>query len=340
MSSSPLNDIFEEAYMKPETLKKMIVDSNPVIGDFILKGQMSFIYGPPNCGKTLLIMTLLKDVTEKIIYLNADDGINGGTDKVKIAQDNNYIMILCGTNNSNEPKSILKAMSKKIEQDNLYYKDKVLIFDTVKKFVNPLDKKGTASFLQLMRRITLAGGTVVLIGHTNKHRDNHEQLVFEGVGDWISDMDCVYSLDFELDEKTNFKTVLFDNQKSRGVIPQSIFYSYYAGKDLPTFELRMNTVEKLDDEKAEIAREKVSVKILEEKYASSVYFIETALKEKILSQSQLRRLARVNDNYTGSDNEIRKCLVAFDGIKWISKNNPLQNNAKEYQIKTDAPLKS
>lgn len=335
------NDIFAKAYTSPEELEKMIVNSNPIVGDFILKGQMSFIYGPPNCGKTLLIMALLKDVTEEVIYLNADDGINAGSDKVKIAQENSYMMILCGTNDNNDPKSILKAMDKQIKQDNLFYKDKIVIFDTVKKFVNPLDKTDTAAFLQLMRKITLAGGTVLFLGHTNKHRDNNEKLVFEGVGDWMSDMDCVYSLDFELDDITNTKTVFFENQKSRGVVPQSASYKYYSGKDLSSFELRMDTVEKLKDTEVAAIIEKVSIKTLEEKYTSSIVFIGSILQEhKKLSQTEIRQYAKDDDSYTGSDNEIRKCLEAFDGIKWISKNNPLKNNSKEYQLKTDAPLKS
>ncbi|MGM0519630.1 MAG: AAA family ATPase [Campylobacterota bacterium] len=327
-------DIFTKAYKSPEELNKMIVNSNPILGDFILKGQISFIYGPPNCGKTLLVMALLKDVTEDIIYLNADDGINGGTDKVKIAKDNGYMMILCGTDDSNDPKSILSSMNQQLKNDNTFYKDKIVIFDTVKKFVNPLDKTDTALFLQLMRKITLSGGTVLLLGHTNKHRDNNEKLQFEGVGDWLSDMDCAYSLDFELDESISEKVVFFENQKSRGVVPQAISYKYYAGKDLSSFELRMDTVEKIADDKAEVIKEKASIKILEDKYQQSIDFIVTLLQEhKNLSQSQIRQYAKDDNNFMGSDNEIRKCLEAFNGTRWIAKSNPSKNNAKEYQLK-------
>ena len=328
-----LDDIFAKAYISPEELEKMIVNSNPILGDFILKGQMSFIYGPPNCGKTLIIMALLKDVEEDIIYLNADDGINGGAEKVKIAKENSYMMILCGTDNNNDPKTILKTMDVKIKKDNLFYKDKIVIFDTVKKFVNPLDKTDTAYFLQLMRKITLAGGTVLLLGHTNKHRDNEDKLVFEGVGDWLSDMDCVYSLDFELDETTSEKIVFFENQKSRGVIPQSISYKYYAGKDLSSFELRIDTVEKVAKEDVETIKEKASIKILEVKYKESINFICTILEKHLnLSQSQIRQYAKDDNIFKCSDNEIRKCLEAFDGIKWKSQNNPSKNNAKEYRL--------
>ncbi|WP_323589440.1 ATP-binding protein [Aliarcobacter butzleri] len=338
---SSLDNIFNKAYKSPEELERMIVNSNPIIGEFALKGQMTFLYGPPNVGKTILIMALLKDVTADIIYLNADDGINAGRDKVRIAQDNNYMMILCATDNNNDPKSILEQLESQIKKDNSSFKDKIIIFDTVKKFVNPLDKTATVYFLQLMRKITLAGGTILLLGHTNKHRNTDGKLIFEGVGDWMSDMDCVYSLDFEIDDLTNIKTVFFENQKSRGVVPQSVSYKYYSGKDLPLFELRIDTVEKIEAMDAETIKEKISIKILEDKYTFSIIFIVSILqKYEKLSQTEIRQYAKDDDTYTGSDNEIRKCLEAFDGIKWISKNNPLKNNAKEYQLKTDAPLKS
>ena len=331
MSSS--DDIFTNAYKTPEELKKMMVNSNPIVSDFILKGQMSFIYGPPNCGKTLLIMALLKDVKEDIIYLNADDGINGGTEKVKLAQDNNYKMILCGTDNNNDPKNMMESIEKKLEKDSLFYKDKIVIFDTVKKFVDPLDKKASAYFLQIMRKITLSGGSIILLGHTNKHRANDDKLIFEGVGDWMSDMDCVYSLDFELNEATNEKVLTFENQKSRGVVPQTTSYKYYAGKELESYQERVDSVEKLSDSEAEQIQQQSHIRYLESKYEDVLLFIVSILKQSSqLSQSQIRQMAKDDVDCTSTDNEIRKCLKAFDGIKWISKSNLSKNNAKEYQL--------
>lgn len=325
-------DIFAKAFKTPEELKKMMVDSNPILGYFILKGQMSFIYGPPNSGKTLLIMSLLVDVDEDIIYLNADDGINGGTEKVKLAQDNGYMMILCGTDNHNDPKNIMEAIESKLQQDQEYYKNKIVIFDTVKKFVEPLDKNATSSFLQLMRKITLSGGTVVLLGHTNKHRDN-DQLVFEGVGDWMSDMDCVYSLDFEYNETTHEKVIIFDNHKSRGVVPQTVSYKYDASKSIKNFEERIATVQEVSNHDAEHIKQQSEIRELESKHEDSLLFIVTMLeKHGELTQISIRDFASADEDYLGSDNEIRKCLKAFEDTKWSVTTNPSKNNAKEYTL--------
>ena len=332
---NPLDDVFVKAFKSPEELEKMMVDSNPVLGNFILKGQMSFIYGPPNVGKTIIMMALLKDTTEDVIYLNADDGIVGGTEKVKLAQSSNYMMVLCGTDDNNDPRTIVKTIEQQLSKDNKFYKDKILIFDTVKKFVDPLDKKASAYFLQIMRKITLSGGSIILLGHTNKHRANNDKLIFEGVGDWMSDMDCVYSLDFELNEATYEKILTFENQKSRGVVPQSTSYKYYSGKELKSYQERVDSVEKISDREAEVIQQQSHIRYLESKHEDALLFILALLKRHSqLSQSEIRQMAKDYNDCSSTDNEIRKCLEAFDGIKWISKSNPSKNNAKEYQIKT------
>lgn len=332
-------DIFANAYKEPEELNKMIVDSVPIIGKFVLKGQMTFLYGPPNVGKTILMMALLKDVKQDIVYLNADDGINGGTEKVKIAKDNGYMMVLCGTDNNNDTKVLLSKIEEKLSRNKNYYKNKIIIFDTVKKFVAPLDKKDTSIFLQLMRKITLSGGTIVLLGHTNKHRQDNE-LVFEGVGDWTSDMDCVYGLDFEYDESNNEKTVIFDNKKSRGSVPQTVSYKYYAGKELDNYIDRIESVEEVSNEQAEYLQEQSRLRQLESKHEDALHFIVAILKKHTyLTQKAIRDKAKEDEDLDISDKEIRNCLKAFEGTKWKVKTNKNKNNAKEYSLIVD-PIKS
>lgn len=335
-------DNFFHAYKPPEELEKMIVNSNPILGEFILKGQLSFIYGPPNSGKTLLIMSLLRDVNEKVIYLNADDGINGGTEKVKLAVENNYMMVLCGTDDNNDPKTILHHIKEKIRHEKEYFKDMIIIFDTVKKFVDPLDKKASSVFLQLMRKITLSGGTVVLLGHTNKHRDAGDKLVFEGVGDWVSDMDCVYSLDYEYNDMTKEKVVILENQKSRGVVPETVSYKYDASKDIENVSERIKTVRPVSEDDAEYVKNQAKLRELEKRHEDSLLFIETMLnRHGKLTQTDIRNYAKEDEDFCGSDSEIRKCLNAFEDYKWVAKTNPIKNNAKEYMlINSNHPLKT
>ena len=47
----------------------------------------------------------------------------------------------------------------------------VFIFDTLKKFVDVINKKNAKDFLKLMRKLSTKGATVCLLGHTNKYTD-------------------------------------------------------------------------------------------------------------------------------------------------------------------------
>lgn len=69
--------------------------------------------------------------------------------------------------------------------------DRVFILDTLKKFIDMLDKRSVKPFFALMRQLTALGATVVLLGHANKHRGPDGNLVFEGVGDVLSDTDAL-----------------------------------------------------------------------------------------------------------------------------------------------------
>ena len=69
--------------------------------------------------------------------------------------------------------------------------DAVFILDTLKKFIDMLDKKSVKPFFCLLRQLTALGATIILLGHANKHRDNNGNLVFEGVGDVLSDTDAM-----------------------------------------------------------------------------------------------------------------------------------------------------
>lgn len=65
----------------------------------------------------------------------------------------------------------------------------VFIFDTLKKYIDLMSKRGSREFFRIMRSLTQRGATVLLLGHCNKQRTPDGKLVFEGVGDVRNDVD-------------------------------------------------------------------------------------------------------------------------------------------------------
>jgi hypothetical protein len=73
--------------------------------------------------------------------------------------------------------------------------NQVWVFDTLKKMTDVIQKKNLKDLLQTMRKLSNRGMTIVLLCHTNKHRDADGNRIFEGTGDLKSDVDELIYLD-------------------------------------------------------------------------------------------------------------------------------------------------
>jgi hypothetical protein len=93
--------------------------------------------------------------------------------------------------------------------------DVVFIIDTIKKFVDMLDKRVAKEFLRLLRTLTVKGATVCCLGHTNKYADVNGLTVFEGTVDFRNDVDELIYLDALKNELTNVVEVTTRPDKVR-----------------------------------------------------------------------------------------------------------------------------
>lgn len=99
----------------------------------------------------------------------------------------------------------------------------VFFFDTLKKFADLMSKGGTRGFFQLMRALTQRGATVVLLGHTNKHRGPDGKLVFEGVGDVRNDVDELIYIEATEKDAQGLVTLTMRPDKVRCAIGECSF---------------------------------------------------------------------------------------------------------------------
>lgn len=63
--------------------------------------------------------------------------------------------------------------------------------DTLKTFTDVISKHESKRLYQKIRAITARGGTVIALGHTNKHKKPGSQLIYEGTGNLKSDFDIM-----------------------------------------------------------------------------------------------------------------------------------------------------
>lgn len=120
------------------------------------------------------------------------------------------------------------------------------MLDTLKKFVDVIDKKKVGEFTAAIRGFVMNGGTLISLGHVNKNMNAQGKPVFGGVSDFRDDADCVYML-YALDEsEPGQKVVMFENDKLRGNVDLQVAYKYANVTGLPYSEL-VASVEKVDE---------------------------------------------------------------------------------------------
>ncbi len=67
---------------------------------------------------------------------------------------------------------------------------KIIVIDTYKKFTNTMDKESQSRFNDVVRRFVTLGGSVIILTHVNKNRDQDGNLVRGGTSDLKDDCDA------------------------------------------------------------------------------------------------------------------------------------------------------
>lgn len=296
-----------------EALERQMVEQVPMLGNLALMGQATAIFAAPNTGKTLLTMRLLTDAIDKkaldpnkLFYLNMDDNGSGLVEKVKIASEYGFEM-LADSYKGFEPKDFRKAMETMIETSTA--RGVVIVIDTLKKFVDTMDKGRSSDFSKVIRRFCLQGGTVIVLGHTNKNPGANGKKVYAGTTDIVDDFDCAYILDtLKVQPEPGWKVVEFENIKRRGNVEASVTYRYrnepgtsYDAMLLSVKEEDYSTVLQLK-ETAEIQSEMPIVDALRDAIAEGIStkmkLIKSVAKTIALSE---RIVGAILEKYAGTD---------------------------------------
>lgn len=212
-------------------LEKNMVDQKPLLGNIALLGQAMVMYAQANTGKTLIVIHLIIEAVKagridpsKVFYINMDDNSSGLLTKCRLAQEYGFHMLADG-HQEFQAKDFRSAMTTMISTDTA--KGVVVILDTLKKFVNTMDKASSSEFASVVRQFCLKGGTVIALAHANKKPGPDGKPVYSGTTDIVDDFDCAYTLSTVTNDVDHGqKLVEFTNIKRRGNVAISAAYSY------------------------------------------------------------------------------------------------------------------
>jgi hypothetical protein len=312
---------------KSGEIAKQVMEEIYVLDEIALLGQATVIYAASNTGKTLSTLKLLigsiqqgRVDSSKVYYINVDDSARGLLEKVRIAEEYEFHMLAEGYLDFkvNEFLFTIKSM---IESDNT--RGVVIILDTLKKFVDLMDKRSGTHFGKIIRSFVMKGGTIIGLAHTNKNPGRDGKKVHAGTTDIVEDFDCAYILD-AIPGDSNRKVVEFTNLKKRGNVALSVSFSYALKREITYNELLLS-VEKLDE--MQLIPLKQAAELLSD--AEVITAIEACIKDGINTKMKLaeataersnvsKRVAlNVIEKYTGDDPAIHKWsfVVADRGAK-------------------------
>jgi len=321
-----------------ENMRKQMLDEKYVLGKMAILGQSTVFYAPPNAGKTLLTLWMIIEGInsgeingEDVFYINADDNFKGVVHKLELAERHGFEMLVPG-HKGFQSDALHTYLAELVRQNNA--RGKILILDTVKKFTDLMHKEKSSKFGECVRQFVSHGGTVIMLAHTNKHRDDENKVVYSGTTDLVDDADCAYTLDVVTEEKANgLRTVQFTNFKSRGDVANEAVYRYDFA-DGTTYRERLNSVEAVGQAERQEAEKRKRLDMVLNKNRNAVEVLKECISEGIVNKTELIAQAHERSGITKA--KIRAALIDHTGSK-ISEHqfwhvNVKDKNAHVYQL--------
>jgi hypothetical protein len=178
-----------------------------------------------------------------------------------------------------------------------------------------IQKKSLKQLLQTVRKISSRGGTVVLLAHTNKHKDTDGNHIFEGTGDLKADVDeLIY---FEpLHDKDGMLLVSTRPDKVRADIQPR------------TFEIDSDRQVKPTDDYVDVAK-KVAEDFKLEEDLEVINLITAAIKKSISKQTEIADYCKEHGGF--GIRKVKTVLKRYDKDRWNVERMP-EFNALHYAL--------
>ena len=234
-----------------------------VAGRLALAGQISVFYAAPNTGKTLIALKIISEAIangtagDHVYHINLDDTFDGLIAKADLG--NRYGFHVIGPEVFSNPTEHFRELVDTLLTEGTA-NQAVFILDTVKKFVDVMDKKASSQFMTICRRFTAAGGTIIALAHVNKKQNDNNEAIPAGTSDILDDCDCAYVMNVLGDDtgpEGKRRTVEFPQKKARGPVVQDAVYSYLINHH-DYFQM-FNSVKLVEGNEADRVRHKTAV---------------------------------------------------------------------------------
>lgn len=267
--SFDISKFFSDLTLQDEDVKKM-AEAEFLIPDMIVRGHIAAYVAPGNGGKTTLFIYLCEQLVAmdlNVFYINVDGSPGDLKRHFAHAAEHGYKVVAPDAKDGKSTQHVLEKLQA-IARSNQRIDNVVFIIDTLKKFVDVISKREAKEFYKLMRSISVRGGTVCLLGHCNKYRDENGRPVFEGTADLRNDLDeLIYLNSVQLENPKRLEVTTDPDKKRADFSPKS--YIIY-----------------LDDDR-QVVESAAPIRIMRPEVRVVVELIKTAITEGNISQKAI-----------------------------------------------------
>jgi hypothetical protein len=317
----------------------IIRNSTFIFPEMLMMGVIAQWYGLPNSGKTLMLIHLLREAIKDdcieardVFYINADDNFVGVYDKGRIFENMGANLISPDASGVS-PSEIINLILKIAEEGDA--EGKLVILDTQKKFTDMMSKTAQSQFFAALRKFTAQSGTVLLLGHANKHPNLEGELVYEGTGDTKADLDTQHSLNIMSNRTDESQEIVFKCEKDRGKVAMRLGFEYTKTKDMTYLDM-VDSIRPVDKHSSTRRKAAKEADALRSKYESVIEFVtalladEGEMNESDINAAHGAKKLETAAEITGS--ELKKGLDAMIGIEWTMRRDKTRGNAKVYDL--------
>jgi hypothetical protein len=312
--------LFDDLVLSSEDVKRM-ADAKFLIDNMIVRGHMGAYVSPGNGGKTTIFIYLCETLAAnglKVLYVNVDGSPGDLKRHYAHSEKHAYKVIAPDAKDGKSTEDVLQIL-RAIAKGSARCDDLVLIIDTLKKFVDVINKNHAKGFYNLLRAITVKGATICLLGHTNKYKDEDGKSIFEGTADLRNDLDELIYLDSFKDEVANTLAVTTRPDKVRAEFSPRTYIINLDDRSVTEADSVINILSKddrelLDHIKAALTSGKSSQKDIIDAVKAATIFGDKKIREALIRHSN-GPTAEIMVEATGRGKDLRYSIRnPFEGM--------------------------
>jgi len=292
-----------------------IEDSKPLWHDTIFHQKSHIWIAPPNGGKTTIATAAARELVNQgfeVLYINLDAGAADLKYYQAAASRDGYSLVAPLLEGSSESDCVglIEALTQADDLSGV-----VVFMDTLKKFADVISKHESKRLYQKIRAITVRGGTVIALGHTNKHKDSDGQLIYEGTGDLKSDFDIMM--------------FMYPSKQSERLVISTEFDKERAKVKPHTFSIRPDRDVSLEGEYIN-TREIENQRLREEAEQEVVDFIRKLMVAGSVNQSEV--ISACRESGVGGAKQVTRILRAYKDRYWGCERSYRNNELRYFLI--------